>query len=49
MTMDKFDIGGDMGGGGRSLTRGGGGVERVLGWGVGGLGVMVHKSLKSEV
>ena len=45
MTMDKFDIGGGMGGGAKSDT-GGGGVERVLG---GGLGVMVHKSLKSEV
>ena len=29
-------------------TRGGGGVERVLGWGGGG-GVMVHKSLMSDV
>ena len=44
-------LGGDTGGGGgRSLTRGGGGVERVLGWGGGGgLGVMVHKSLMSDV
>ena len=42
-------LGGTRGGGGRSLTRGGGGVERVLGWGGGGLGVMVHKSLMSDV
>ena len=38
-------LGGTRGGGGRSLTRG---VEKVLGWG-GGLGVMVHKSLMSNV
>ena len=40
-------LGGDTGGGG-SLTQGGG-LERVLGWGGGGLGVMVHKSLMSHV
>ena len=40
-------LGGDTGG--KSDTGGGGGLERVLGWGVGGLGVMVHKSLMSDV
>ena len=40
-------LGGDTGGGPKCDT-GGGGLERVLGWG-GGLGVMVHKSLMSDV
>ena len=41
-------LGGTRGGG--KFDTGGGGLERVLGWGGGGgLGVMVHKSLKSEV
>ena len=40
-------LGGTRGGGAKSDT---GGVERVLGWrGGGGLGVMVHKSLMSDV
>ena len=43
-------LGGTRGGGGSDTTGGGGGVERVLGWGGGGgLGVMVHKSLMSDV
>ena len=41
-------LGGTRGGGG-SLTRGGGGVRKGVGVGGGGLGVMVQKSLKSEV
>ena len=41
-------LGGDTGGGGVKSDTGGGGLERVLGWG-GGLGVMVHKSLMSDV
>ena len=43
-------LGGDTGGGGggRSLTQGGG-VRKGVGVGGGGVGVMVHKSLMSDV
>ena len=42
-------LGGTRGRGGRSLTRGGGGRKGVGLGGGGGLGVMVHKSLMSDV
>ena len=46
MTMDKFDIGGGMGGGGAKFDTGGGGGRK--GVGVGG-GVRGDDPLKSEV
>ena len=49
MTMDKFDIGGDMGRGGGKSDTGGEGRKGVGVGGGGELGVMVHKSVKSEV
>ena len=42
-------LGGTRGEGGAKSDTGGGGLERVLGWGGGGLRVMVHKSLMSDV